>query len=230
MMKLYSYFRSSASYRVRIALALKNIDYTLVPVHLLNNGGEQHGDAYRALNPQEMVPTLVHDGHVIAQSMAIIEYLEDIAPAPLLVHGDAQMRALIRRLSHMIACDIHPLANLGPQQYLTAQFKADDAQKAAWAAHWAHKGMAAFEQILQQTGCDGRYCVGGQVSMADACLIPQLYNMRRLGLDLSPYRLARAIESHCVPQDAFQRAAPETQSDAPDHLDAIHGPQFKDAS
>lgn len=219
--KLYTYFRSSTAYRVRIALAMKGIAYDSVPVNLLK--GEQKADMYTAINPQGRVPSLEHEGQTLTQSLAIMEYLDDVAP-PYLVFGDSLQKAYIRRLAQMIACDIHPVTNLNVLQYVTGTLGADDAAKTKWYADFANAGMAAFEAVLHAEGRSGKYCCGDQVSMADLCLVPQMYNMRRFGLDIESLPLCRAIEENLVALPAFQAAAPETQPDAPADLAPIHGP------
>lgn len=218
---LYTYFRSSTAYRVRIALAMKGIVYDAVPVNLLK--GEQGGTVYRDINPQGRVPSLIHDGQVLTQSLAIMEYLDDIAP-PYLVKGDAAEKAYIRRLSQMIACDIHPVTNLNVLQYVTGTLGADEAAKTKWYADFASAGMAAFEAVLKAEERSGQYCCGDSVSMADLCLVAQMYNMRRFNLPLDGLPLSRAIEENCLRLPAFQAAAPEMQPDAPADLAPIRGP------
>lgn len=223
MMKLYSYFRSSTSYRARIALNIKGLDYDIIPVHLLRDGGEQYKPEYRALNPQAAVPTLDDNGFALGQSLAIIEYLDDTHPDPALVFGDAQTRARIRQLSLAISCEIHPVNNLHVLQYLTGEMGLSDEQKKQWYAHWCREGMAQVEQILEQIGADGPYCMGEQVSMADTCLIPQLYNLRRFNVPYDDFNCVAAIEAHCLEQDAFKKAAPENQPDTPEELKTAAG-------
>lgn len=221
MIQLYSYFRSSTAYRVRIALQLKGLAYDTIPVNLVK--GEQSAPLYKDVNPMEAVPTLVHDGFTLSQSLAIIEYLDEIAPQPRLIAGNAQEKAYIRQLSSLIATDIHPLTNLRVLKHIAATFGADDEAKTVWYGRWARQGMLAFEELLRQNGRSGDYCLGGQVSMADLCLVPQMYNMRRYKLPVDDLPLCCRIEDHCLQQDAFQRAAPENQPDAPPDLERIHG-------
>ena len=216
---LYTYFRSSTAYRVRIALAMKGIAYDSVAVNLLK--GDHKADAYAAVNPQGRVPALVHDGHTLTQSLAIMEYLDDVAQ-PYLVSGDAVQKAYIRRLSQMIACDVHPVTNLNVLQYVGAAM--GDDKKTQWYADFANAGMKAFEAVLQAEGRSRTYCCGDSVSMADLCLVPQMYNMRRFNLPLDGLPLCVAIEKNCLRLPAFQAAAPEMQADAPDDLAPIHGP------
>lgn len=214
-MKLYSYYRSSSAYRVRIALNLKKLDYETIPVHLLNDGGEQHKDDYKKLNPQEMVPTLVCDDVSLTQSMAIIEYLDDIYPEIPLVSGSAKEKAYIRQLALTIACDIQPLNNLKVMQYLGKNIGASDQQKAEWSAHWGKAGIEAFEKLLQQQNKSGEFSIGNTPSLADICLIPQLYNLRRIKLPLDDYPLCVKIDKNCMKLQAFKDASPEAQDDAP---------------
>lgn len=218
---LYTYFRSSTAYRVRIALAMKGIAYDSVPVNLLK--GEHKAGEYAAVNPQGRVPSLVHEGQTFTQSMAIMEYLDDVAQ-PYLVSGDPAQKAYIRRLSQMIGCDIHPVTNLNVLQYVTGTLGADEQKKTQWYADFANAGMKAFEAVLAAEGRSGKYCCGDNVSMADLCLVPQMYNMRRFNLPLDGLPLCVAIEKNCLALPAFQAAAPEMQADAPADLAPIHGP------
>ncbi|SDV50397.1 maleylacetoacetate isomerase [Chitinasiproducens palmae] len=211
-MRLYTYFRSSAAYRVRIALNLKGLDYEAVPVHLVRGGGEQLQDAYRALNPDCLLPTLVDGDTLITQSLAIIEYLEERHPSPALLPGDAAQRALIRSLSQAIASEIHAVDNLRVLKYLQTTLGVDDAGKSAWYRHWIELGFAAFEKRLAER--DSRFCVGDTPTLADCCLIPQVFNARRFKIDLTPYPRIVAVDAQCATLDAFQRAAPGAQPDA----------------
>lgn len=213
---LYSYWRSSAAYRVRIALNLKGLDYAIRPVHLVNDGGQQHAAAYRALNPQQLVPTLVDGERVIRQSLAIIEYLDDAYPdTPPMLPSDQRERARVRGLALAVACDIHPLGNLRVLQYLKGEFAISDAQKAAWSAHWIKVGFDALEALLAASPEVGRFCSGDDPTLADCCLIPQVYNARRFKVSLKPYPTLARIDAACNELDAFRRAAPEVQPDAP---------------
>ncbi|NOU23693.1 MAG: maleylacetoacetate isomerase [Methyloglobulus sp.] len=211
-MILYSYFRSSAAYRVRIALNLKNIDYEIRPVHLLKNGGEQLKADYLALNPQGRVPILVVENKVLTQSSAIIEYLEEAYPSPPLLPDNVIERAYVRSLAQIIACDIHPLNNLRVLSYLKSTLKNDFEQ--AWRIHWIQEGFAAFEQLLQKHGYCGRFCFGDMPGMADAFLVPQIYNARRFGCEMSSFPLINSIYENCMQETAFLKAAPEHQPDA----------------
>lgn len=211
-MKLYGYWRSSAAYRVRIALALKGVDYQSIPVHLVKNGGEQHQAAYQVLNPAELVPTLVDEELTLNQSLAILEYLDARYPEPALLPADAAQAAQVRALALDIACDIHPLNNLRVLQYLTGPLGLSEQQKTEWIHHWLATGFQALEQRLAETA--GKFCIGDKVSLADLCLVPQVYNALRFQLDMSPYPVMMAIYQHCNQLDAFQQAAPEAQPDA----------------
>lgn len=213
---LYSYWRSSAAYRVRIALNLKGMDYAIRPVHLVNDGGQQHSDSYRALNPQQLVPTLLDGERVIRQSLAIIEYLDDAYPETLpLLPPDLRERARVRGIALAIACDVHPLGNLRVLQYLKREFDITDKQKAAWSAHWIKVGFEALEALLAQSPEVGRFCSGDEPTLADCCLVPQMYNARRFKVALGAYPTLVRIDAACNELDAFKRAAPEAQPDAP---------------
>ncbi|MBE1159237.1 maleylacetoacetate isomerase [Dyella acidiphila] len=212
---LYSYWRSSAAFRVRIALNLKGLRYETRAVHLVRDGGEQHAPAYAALNPQELVPTLVDGERVLTQSMAILEYLDETHPQPPLLPGDAAGRARVRALSQVVGCDIHPIGNLRVLQQIGTQFAADDAQKSAWMRHWVAGGLQAFETMLSRSQDTGRYCHGDAPGMADACLIPQVYNARRWKVPLDDYPTILRIDAACAALPAFHAAMPEQQPDAP---------------
>ncbi len=212
---LYDYWRSSACYRVRIALNLKGLAYAQQPVHLVRAGGEQHASAYRAVNPQQVVPTLVDGQRIIRQSLAIIEYLEESRPESLaLLPVGARDRAHVRSLALLVACDIHPLNNLRVMQHLERTFDADEDARTAWMRHWMDAGFRAFEEILVADSSSGTCCHGDQPTLADACLIPQVYNARRFGMDLGAYPTIERIDAHCLGLPAFERARPENQPDA----------------
>jgi maleylacetoacetate isomerase len=211
-MKLYGYWRSSAAYRVRIALNFKQLSYDNIPVHLINNGGEQHSSEYKKLNPTQLVPTLLDNELSVNQSLAIIEYLDQMYPEPRLLPEDAAVKAQVRALALDIACDIHPLNNLRVLQYLTGPLALTAEQKQAWVIHWLEVGFSAFEQRLAT--CAGQFCVGDDVSLADICLVPQVYNAKRFGLDMSAYPRITSIVEHCQQLAAFALAAPEMQADA----------------
>lgn len=209
MLTLYDYYRSSASYRVRIALNLKQLDFDSVPIHLINQGGEQFSEKYRAINPQCLVPTLKDRDKTISQSLAIIEYLEETHPSPALLPKDFYQRALVREFALMIAADIHPLNNLRVLNYLTHETNLAEDKKQQWYKHWIALGLSALEQKLQKHQLHGDYCFGKQPTLADICLIPQLYNAKRFACDLSPYPTLVRIDAHCLKQTAFKNATPE---------------------
>lgn len=214
---LYSYYRSSAAYRVRIALNLKNLDYTIAPVHLIRDGGEQHQSDYLEINPQGLVPALNTEDGLLTESAAIIEYLEERYPAPRLLPDGLGDRALVRSLAQMIACDIHPLNNLRVLTYLWPESAPSD-QKQRWYHHWLEKGLTAFEVRLERSGSDGRFCFGDRPGMADLFLIPQVYNALRFDHAIERYPLIRGIYRNCNTIDAFRRAVPEGQPDAPESV------------
>lgn len=213
-MKLYSYFRSSAAYRVRIALNLKGLEYETVPVHLLKDGGQQHSDAYKALNPTELIPTLVDGELAIGQSMAILEYLEEAYPEPALLPSDPAGRARVRAIAQSIACDIHPLNNLRVLKHLKRGLGVDDATKDEWYRHWINVGLTSVEALLAGNPATGRYCHGDQVTLADVVLVPQVFNARRYDCDLSAMPTIVRIADTCAQMEAFARAEPARQPDA----------------
>lgn len=212
-MKLYSYYRSSAAYRVRIALNLKKLAYDTAFVHLVKQGGEQKLPEYAKLNPQKRVPSLEDKGQIFTQSLAIIEYLDETHPEhPLLPAAPAE-RARVRALSQLIACDTHPLNNLRVLQYLQNQLGASEAAKTEWYSHWIQESFTALESMLQSAQT-GRFCHGNTPTLADCCLIPQVYNARRFNVDLSAYPTIMRIVGECESLPEFQAAAPENQPDA----------------
>ena len=215
-MKLYSYFRSSASYRVRIALNLKGLPYEVIPVHLLRNGGEQLMPEYRRLNPDGLVPALIDEqtGTVLTQSLAIIEYLEEAHPQVPLLPQDALDRAYVRGIALSIACDIHPLNNLRVLRYLVRQLNVSEDDKNAWYRHWCEQGLVALETALAKDPRVGDFCYGNTPSLADCCLIPQIANAQRLNCDLSRMPTLNRINAACLALDAFAKAAPGQQPDA----------------
>lgn len=212
-MKLYTYFRSSAAYRVRIALNLKGLPYEAVPVHLVRHGGEQLADAYRAVNPSALVPSLQDDGATITQSMAIVEYLEEAHPAVPLLPSAPLERARVRALAQMIACDIHPLDNLRVLRYLVRTLGVGEEAKNDWYRHWIHEGFAAFEAQLAR-GSAGRFCHGDAPTIADCFLVPQVYNAQRFDIDLGAWPRIVAINDACAQLPAFIAAHPAQQADA----------------
>lgn len=211
-MQLYTYFRSSAAYRVRIALNLKGLKANLIPIHLVNHGGEQHSAAYRQLNPTELVPTWVEDQFILTQSLSMIEYLDEKYCDNPLLPQDIQQRALIRAFSLSIACDIHPLNNLRVLKYLKNELHLTEDQKNTWYQHWVSIGLAGLEAQLVQS--NGKFCFGDQPTMADCCLIPQVYNAERFNIDLTLYPKIQSIYAHCTQLDAFKKAEPQAQPDA----------------
>lgn len=214
-MKLFSYFRSSASYRVRIALNLKGLAYEVVPVHLLKGGGEQLAPAYRALSPDGLVPVLLDDdtGLALNQSLAIVEYLEETYPTPALLPEKAADRAWVRSLALSIACDIHPLNNLRVLRYLTQEMKAGEEDKNRWYRHWCEQGLAAIESVLAHGPRVGVYCLGAMPTLADCCLIPQVANAQRLQCDLSAMPTILRINAACMELESFRLASPANQPD-----------------
>lgn len=213
MIKLYSYFRSSAAYRVRIALNLKGIPYEYMPVHLLYNGGEQYTSGYESLNPSQLVPTLVDGDIVLTQSMAIIEYLDEALPNSVpLLPSDPVERARARSLAQLIACDTHPLNNLRVLKYLKHQLNADTDVSAQWYAHWIHTSFRAFEKFIART--DSLYCVADTPGLAECFLIPQVYNANRYKLELTDYPNILRVYERCMSISAFELSSPEKQPDA----------------
>jgi maleylpyruvate isomerase len=213
-MKLYTYFRSSAAYRVRIALKLKAIEYEAAPVHLLRNGGEQLSDAYRAINPAMLLPTLEDEGSVIGQSLAIIEYLEETHPQTPLMPSDPAGRARVRSLALTMAADTHPLGNLRVLKYLKGELAVTEEVKLAWQQHWLRAGMETLEALLVSDTRTGRYCHGDTPTLADCCLVPQVFGAQRFGVDLTPYPTVMRIHAECSALPAFQQAHPSQQPDA----------------
>lgn len=214
-MRLYGYWRSSAAWRVRIALNLKGLQWEPVPVHLVRDGGEQRQAAFLQLNPQGLVPVLEDGNAVLTQSLAIIEYLEETHPAGPLLPADPAGRARVRSLAQLVACEIHPLNNLRVLQYLRDALGLDEAQRDAWYRHWVSEGLAALEARLAQEPGAGRFCHGDTPGLADVCLVPQLYNARRYGCALDAYPRLQRIEAACNALDAFQSAAADAQADVP---------------
>jgi maleylacetoacetate isomerase len=210
---LYNYFRSSTSYRVRIALNLKNIEYKYSPVHLVNNGGEQFSQTYKAINPMSEVPTLEHDGLIVGQSVAIIEYLEEQFPNPSLFPRDSQKRAKIRQFCENINSFMHPLSNLKVLKYLEDNNGYDQKQKEIWINHWYQKGLTALEAWLQKNM--GQYCFGDHVTVADCFLVPVVFTAERFSVDLSPYKNVMSVNFRCLQLDAFKSAHPFRQIDTP---------------
>ncbi len=212
--RLYSYWRSSAAYRVRIALNLKGIEHDIVPVSLVADGGQHRHADYRKLNPQAFVP-FFDDGKVaIGQSQAIMEYLEEAYGGFRLLPEDVADRAFVRAFSNLVCCDIHPLNNLRVMQYLDATLGVSEERRKDWYRHWIAAGFDAAETLARQRADHGEYLCGGAPTMADACLVPQMYNARRFELPLEAFPRLLAADAACRALDSFQRAAPEAQSDA----------------
>ncbi len=210
-MKLYSYFRSSAAYRVRIALNLKGLPYDMVPIHLSKDGGQQRKQEYVAINPQMRVPVLaLNSGEVLTQSLAIIEYLDELRPKPPLLPADAVARARVRTIAQMVACDIHPLNNLIVLQYLKNTLKQAQANIDGWYHHWVIEGFKAIEAMISP----GPYAFGAQVTLADVCLVPQVANARRFEVPLEAFPKIVAADAACLKLAAFDKARPENQPDA----------------
>lgn len=215
MIKLYSYFRSSAAYRVRIALHYKGLAFQTLAVHLLKEGGEQKKSEYLQLNPQGLVPYLIDGEYGISQSLAILEYLEETYPQPALLPKNVADRAYVRSIAQAIACEIHPLNNLRVLDYLKNTLGVDEQAKNHWYHHWCKTGLQALESQLQQRGKAGLFCLGQTPSLADVCLVPQWFNAQRFEVDLAPYPKLAEIVNNCLALESFARAAPAVQPDAP---------------
>jgi len=213
--KLFGYYRSSSSYRVRIALELKGVDVTHVPVNIMPGVDAQKSSDYMALNPQGRVPFWVEEGFSLAQSNAIIEYIDETSDGSALLPESAQDRAYVRQLVNIICADVQPLNNLPVLQYLKAELGADAAAVKAWYTHWVHAGFEAFEAMLKTSGKMGAYCFGDTPTMADIHLIPQIFNAKRFDVPLTNYPLISAINETALQHSAFIKAAPENQADAP---------------
>jgi len=210
-MKLYSYYRSSAAYRVRIALNLKGVAYETASIHLVKDGGHNRRPEYRAVNPQMRVPALVTpSGEVLIQSLAIIDYLDETYPAPALLPKDPIARAHARALAQIVACDIHPLNNTSPLRYLKRVMHQEQTAIDAWYHHWITEGFEAIETLVRP----GPYCCGSEVTIADICLVPQVSNARRMKVPLDKFPKIVAIDAACLALTAFDRARPENQPDA----------------
>ncbi|HET7539155.1 MAG TPA: maleylacetoacetate isomerase [Polyangiaceae bacterium] len=212
-MKLHNYFRSSASYRVRIALNLKKLPFEYHSVHLNRGGGEQFSPAFRELNPLALVPVLEDGEERITQSLAIIEYLDEVYPEPPLLPRSPAERARVRALALSVACEIHPLNNLRVLNYLNRELAQSSDVRTRWYQHWVELGLGALESQLAH-GPRSRFCHGDTPGLADCCLIPQLFNARRFNCELSSYPTLLAIEENCLALSAFRDAAPEHQVDA----------------
>ena len=214
-MKLYTYWRSLATFRVRIALNLKSLKYEAVYVDL--DGGQQNKSDYKTVNPQMVIPSLVEDdGNVLYQSLAIMEYLDETySGAMSLLPSSARERARVRALAQLVACDIHPLNNLRVMQFLEREFSTPQVERERWTRHWIIEGFNALERMLAENSSTGIYCDGDAPTIADACLVPQVYNARRFGIDMQQFPTIAAIERQCLGMPAFDAAKPENQPDAP---------------
>jgi len=213
MITLYTYFRSSAAYRVRIALHLKNLPHDHQGVHLVNNGGEQHHPDYLALNPQGFVPSLMDNGQLFTQSLAICEYLDETYPDPAFLPDTAIARARVRSLAQLIACDIHPVNNLRILKYLKKEFGADQAAIDTWYRHWIEEGFSALELRLASEQETGEFCHGDTPGLVDICLVPQVYNALRFKCDMNEYPTIQRIHTACEKLPAFISAHPDQQAD-----------------
>ncbi|MBJ6128489.1 maleylacetoacetate isomerase [Microvirga splendida] len=210
-MKLYTYWRSTSSYRVRIALALKKLEAEQAFVHLVRNGGEQNAPSYRAINPQGRVPTLeLDDGRILIQSPAILEYLEEIYPTPALLPADPMARAKVRAVASIIGCDVHPLHNIGPLNHLRKKFGRSEPEVTAWIATWVGQGLSTVETLIGNEG----FCFGPEPTLADVFLLPQLYAARRFAVSLEAYPRILRVEKVASEHSAFLIAHPANQPDA----------------
>jgi|SRR5579862_1807577 len=208
MLNLFDYFRSSACYRVRIALNLKNLPYQKIPIHLINDGGEQFKEQYQLINPQNLVPALQDGNKIITQSLAIIEYIDELHPEPPLLPKTPFEKALVRSFALSIVADIHPLNNLRVLKYLSQELDISEEQKNRWYQHWINKGLIALEAKINSLNTKTDFCFGEQPSMADVCLIPQLYNAKRFSCDLRSFPTLLRIDAHCQNHSAFTNAFP----------------------
>jgi maleylacetoacetate isomerase len=214
-MKLYTYYRSSASYRVRIAMALKGLSYDPTFIHLARNGGEQNTPEFHQVNPQGFVPVLIDDeGNSLYQSLAIMEYLDETHPNPPLLPKSPAERARVRSLALAVACEIHPLNNPRVLNYLTGTMGVNEQQKLVWIKHWIELGLGQFEKRLAREQGTGRFCHGDTPTMADCSLVPQVFNAQRFECDLSQMPIIQRINDACMQLDAFQTAHPSKQPDA----------------
>jgi maleylpyruvate isomerase len=217
MMQLYSYYRSPASYRVRLALAVKGLEYAYHGIHPVKNGGEQNTPAYKKLNPQGLVPTLVDGDTVVTQSLAIMEYLEEKHHDPRILPKRTAERAFVRQLSLIMAADVAPLTTLRVFNYMSGELHVSQAQKMAWHHHWLRQGFDAMEKLLEKSAFrTGPYCCGDDVTIADMCLVAQTYDARRYEMPMTAWPIIEEIEQNCLRLKTFQDAAPENQPDTPE--------------
>lgn len=217
-LELYHYWRSSASYRARLALNLKGLDYAIHPINLLADGGQQHQEHYRSINPQGLVPTLVHNGHAIGQSLAIMEYLDEVFPSNALLPSEPLERAKVRGIALYVASEGQPLMNLRVLQYLEAEHGLDDAAKAVWVRHWLTINFSNIEQQLASNVAHGDFVHGNQPGMAECCLVPHVFAAARFNLDMQDYPTVNRIVALCLPLPAFQKAHPGRQPDTPEEF------------
>jgi len=214
-LKLYSYWRSSAAFRVRIALNLKGLEYDIEPVHLVRDGGEQHRPEYRQVSPQAFVPVLVDGRRVIRQSIAIIEYLDETYDGEMkLLPTIARDRARVRALALIVACDIHPLNNTRVMRFLENEFGLSEEQRGRWMRRWIEEGFQSFEELIAGHPSTGQFCEGDTPTIADICLVPQVYNARRFHIDMTPFPTIERVVAACLELSAFEAARPENQADA----------------
>ena len=213
MIKFYGYFRSSAAYRCRIAFNLKNIDYELIPIHLRKDGGQQNSADYKKINPQSLLPSLEYKGFVLSQSLAIIEWLDDKYPIPNLLPSDINLRAKVRAFSQSIACEIHPLQNLRVQNYIKDEFNQDDKKINNWLNRWLGGGLMECEEIIKNLDNNFKFCFGNQPTLADICLVPQIFSAQRFNIDISGIPQLTKIYNNCCQLAAFQNAHPSQQPD-----------------
>lgn len=213
MFRLFTYWRSSTAYRVRIAMNLKGLDYE--PTYVSIPQMAHRSPEYMAVNPQGLVPVLLEDGKVVAQSLAILEYLEERSPLPALLPNGLHERAYVRALAQVVACEVHPLNNVRVLKYLDKTLGVPEQDRLAWYRHWMADGLSVYEAMLERWQLSGSYSFGDMVSMADVCLVPQIYNARRFACPLEPYPRTVSIAARCEGLDAFARAFPDTQADAP---------------
>jgi len=214
-LQLYSYWRSSAAYRVRIGLNLKGLRYETIPVHLVRDGGEQHAEGFGAVNPQRLVPILKHGNRQLRQSLAILEYLDETWPTPPLLPSPARDRQRARAIAQTVACDIHPLNNLRVIQYFEDTWRVPQSERDEWVRHWIVEGFQALETMLVDHPATGMFCVGDIPTVADCALVPQVYNARRYGVAMASYPAIERIERACLALPAFDAARPERQPDCP---------------
>ena len=214
-LRLYSYWRSSAAYRVRIGLHLKGLAFETMPVHLVRDGGEQHSPAFGEANPQRLVPVLEHGQRKLRQSLAILEYLDEVWPQQPLLPATARERQRVRALAQLVACDIHPLNNLRVLQYFEHEWSVPQAERDSWVRHWIEGGFVAAEALLADHPSTGQFCDGNTPTLADCCLVPQIYNARRFGVAMEAYPTLLRIEQACLALPAVDAARPERQPDAP---------------